>query len=496
MSTQRGAPVATAAPAVATSTGLWPNAVGLTGVLFQSVTLMGPGVAVAFAYGPGISYAGGSFPLALLLAMVGCLLLAISFGQLAIHLPSAGGYYTYISRGLGRSTGFLAGWIGIPAYLLFLPLNLIAAGFALQSASGGSLPWWMAGIAIAVLMALLTFFGVRLSLRTLVVLGAIEIGVILLLSGFLIATANDNTLQAFTPATWAHGRGGVTGVLVGTVIGFLVFTGFESAAMLAEESRHPRRIVPRALILSVVLIGLFFVVAAYAGLAGYGFDHIGTTRQAGTYLGDSPTPWFTLGQRAWGSIGKDIIQLVVLESLLANVAAGYTALSRIVFAMGRSGALPSMFGRANRRFRTPTLAIFLGALVTIGVALWEASVYGAPPNSFFLLVDTAAYFVLLAYIGVSLAVPFYYLRERRAEFSVLRHAIIPVVTVALLVIVLASQFLFALPPDHYPGLLPQYLGTIIAGGWLILGIVRLLVLRARNPKALEAGERIYVESPE
>jgi amino acid transporter len=492
MSVERGALAATAA---ATSASLRPNAVGLTGVLFQSITLMGPGVAVAFAYGPGITYAGGSFPLALLLAMIGCLLLAISFGQMAIHLPSAGGYYTFISRGLGRSTGFLAGWIGIPAYLLFLPLNLIAAGYALQSASNGALPWWVFGTAVAILMALLTFFGVRLSLRTLVVLGAIEIGVILLLSGFLIAhPADGNTLQAFTPAQWAHGRGGITGVLVGTVIGFLVFTGFESSAMLAEESRNPRRIVPRALLLSVVLIGLFFVVAAYAGLAGYGFNHIGTTRAAGTYLGDSPTPWFTLGQRAWGTSGKYITELVVLESLLANVAAGYTALSRLAFAMGRAGALPSWFGRAHRRFRTPTLALAVGTLLTIGIALWEAAVYGAPPNSFFLLVDTAAYFVLLAYIGVSLAVPFYYLRERRAEFSVLRHMTIPVASVLLLVVVLAAQFLFALPPDHYPGILPQYLGAMIAGGWLILGIVRLLVLRARNPQVLEAGERIYLES--
>jgi amino acid transporter len=496
MSTQRGAPVATVAAPPATDTGLRPNAVGLTGVLFQSITLMGPGVAVAFAYGPGITYSGGSFPLSLLLAMIGCLLLAVNIGQMAVHLPSAGGYYTYISRGLGRSVGFMAGWIGLPAYLLFLPLNLIAAGYALQSASDGALPWWVFGIAIALLMALLTFFGVRLSLRTLVVLGAIEIGVFLLLSVFLVATANDNTLQAFTPALWDNGRGGITGVLVGTVIGFLVFTGFESAAMLAEESSNPRRIIPRALVISVALIGLFFVAAAYAGLAGYGFSHIGTAQTPNTYLGDSPTPWFTLGQRAWGTAGKYIVELVVLESLLANVAAGYTALSRIAFAMGRAGALPSWFGRTNRRFRTPTLALFVGALLTIGIALWEAAVYGPPPNSFFLLVDTAAYFVILAYIGVSLAVPFFYLRERRSEFSFLRHALIPLVTVALLVVVLYAQFGFALPPDNYPGLLPQYFAAILAGGWLILGLIRLLVLRARNPQALEAGERVYVEAPQ
>jgi amino acid transporter len=473
--------------------GLRPNAVGLIGVLFQSITLMGPGVAVAFAYGPGITYAGGSFPLALILAMVGCLLLALNIGQLALHLPSAGGSYTFISRGLGRAPGFMAGWIGIPAYLLFLPLNLLAFGFALQSASGE--PWWIFAVVLAVGMALLTFFGVRLSIRTLVVMGAIEIGVFVLLSGFLIAhPAAGNTLEAFTPAQWDHGRGGVQGVLVGTVIGFLVFTGFESAALLAEESRNPRQIVPRALLLSVAGIGIFFVLASYAGLAGYGFTHIGTTRQPHTYLGDSPTPWFTLGQRAWGTAGKYVVELVVLNSLIANVGAGYTALARLAFAMGRAGALPSVFGRVHPRFRTPPMPLAVGALLTIGFAVWSAQVYGQPPSSFYLLVDTAAYCVLLVYVGVSLAVPFYFWRERRSTFSPVRHVVVPLLSVLLLVVVLLAQFFFAIPPDHYPGLLPQYLAGAIDGGWLLVGIIWMLVLRARRPDALAAGERIYLET--
>lgn len=490
-STGSPATVATGAP-TATSVGLRPNAVGLVGVLIQSITLIGPGVAVAFAFGPGITYAGGSFPLAIFLAMIGCLLLAISISSLAIHLPSAGGFYTYISRGLGRSFGFLAGWVSIPAYLLFLPLNLLAFGFAGQGFSG--LPWWIWGAALAIVMGLLTFFGVRLSIRTLVVLGAIEVIVFVVLSIFLIAhPANGNTLLAFTPAQWANGRGGVSGVLVGAVIGVLAFTGFESAALLAEESRNPRQIIRPAIMIAVVLMGAFFVLASYAGLAGYGFDHIGSVTDPHSYLGDSPTPWFTLGTRAWGKAGGYIVGLVVLNSLAANVGAGFTALSRVVFAMGRTGALPSAFGKVHHRFRTPTLALVTGALLTIAIALWSATVYGQPPNSFYVLVDSAAYCVLSTYAAVSLAVPFYYLRQRRDEFRLLPHLVVPVLAALLLVVVLLAQFFLAAKPDNYPGLLPQYLGAIIAGGWLVLGIIRLLMLRARNPQALEAGERIYAE---
>lgn len=491
MSTEPTASSATLAPA-ATSVGLRPNAVGLVGVLIQSITLIGPGVAVAFAFGPGITYAGGSFPLAIFLAMIGCLLLAISIGSLAVHLPSAGGFYTYISSGLGRSFGFLAGWISIPAYLLFLPLNLLAFGFAGQGFSG--LPWWIWGCVLAIIMGLLTFFGVRLSIRTLVVLGTIEVIVFFVLSAFLIAQpANGNNLLAFTPAEWAHGRGGVSGVLVGAVIGVLAFTGFESAALLAEESRNPRKIIRPALLFSVILMGIFFVMASYAGLAGYGFDHIGTVTDPHSYLGDSPTPWFTLGTRVWGKAGGYIVGLVVLNSLAANVGAGFTALSRVVFAMGRTGALPSAFGRVHNRFRTPTLALVVGVLLTIAIALWSAAVYGQPPNSFYILVDSAAYCVLSTYAAVSLAVPFYYLKQRRNEFRAVPHLVVPILAALLLIVVLLAQFFSAAKPDNYPGLLPQYLGAIVAGGWLALGIVRLMILRARNPEALEAGERIYAE---
>src|SRR5262249_131628 len=159
---------------------------------------------------------------------------------------------------------------------------------------------WIFAVALAVVMALLTYLGVRLSLRTLVTMGAIEVGAFVLLSLFLVAHAADgNTLRAFTPALWDHQRGGVSRLLVGPVIAFRFFAGFESAALLAEESRDPRRNVPRAIFLAVIGIGIFFVFASYAGLAGFGFQHIGTTSDTHSYLGAQPTPWFVLATRVW-----------------------------------------------------------------------------------------------------------------------------------------------------------------------------------------------------
>jgi amino acid transporter len=92
------------------SAGLAREAIGLREVLFQSITHMAPAAAVAFSIIVGANYAAGALPLSVLFALVGCLLVAISIGQLARRLPSAGGFYTYAARGLHPAVGFLVGW--------------------------------------------------------------------------------------------------------------------------------------------------------------------------------------------------------------------------------------------------------------------------------------------------------------------------------------------------------------------------------------------------
>lgn len=92
------------------SAGLAREAIGLREVLFQSITHMAPAAAVAFSIIVGANYASGALPLSVIFALIGCLLVAISIGQLARRLPSAGGFYTYAARGLHPAVGFMVGW--------------------------------------------------------------------------------------------------------------------------------------------------------------------------------------------------------------------------------------------------------------------------------------------------------------------------------------------------------------------------------------------------
>src|SRR5260221_13943355 len=85
------------------------NAFVLPGVLFQSVTTMPPASAVSFSLGAAIPYAGGALPLAVLIALIVCSLIALNIGALARYLPSAGGFFTYVGRSLGTQAGWLTG---------------------------------------------------------------------------------------------------------------------------------------------------------------------------------------------------------------------------------------------------------------------------------------------------------------------------------------------------------------------------------------------------
>src|SRR5207247_3070489 len=120
----------------------------------------------------------------------------------------------------------------------------------------------------AVLAFVLTFFGVRISTNAGIILGTLEIIIFVALSFWLIVSAGSgNTAATFNPASSLQpGLGGWQGVLFGMIFAFLAFSGFESAAPLAEESQNPRRTVPRAILLAALCIGIFYVFCSYAGV--------------------------------------------------------------------------------------------------------------------------------------------------------------------------------------------------------------------------------------
>lgn len=180
------------------------DAIGLREVVFQSVTHMAPAVAVAFSITFGITFGGGATALAVVIALVGCLFVALCIGELAKHLPSAGSFYTYTSRGIHPSVGFLVAWMyafiePLVAPILFLQLGFIMAAFVHPKFGWSPDLWWPWALAGSAVVFVLGYLGIQVSARTGTLLGIFEVAVFALLALWLIVKAGgDNTLAVFT----------------------------------------------------------------------------------------------------------------------------------------------------------------------------------------------------------------------------------------------------------------------------------------------------------
>jgi amino acid transporter len=449
------------------------NAIGLPGVLFQSITTMAPASAVSFSLGAAIPFAGAALPLAVLVALVVSSLIALNIGALAKYLPSAGGYFTYVSRGLGPRAGWMTGWLFSLTYLLIVPLQLLVLGPVADSFAShyvhltfGDAGWAVWAMIFAVVVFLLTYFGIRISADAGVILGAIEIVVFAVLAIWLIVAAGStNTAATINPSSsFESNLGGWQGTLHGMIFAFLAFAGFESCAPLAEEASDPRRTVPRAIVIAAISIGLFYILCSYAAVVGWGVDKLSSYSQ-------DPNPWGTMAARVWGTFSFVVI-LAILNSALANANAGVNAASRVLYAMGRAKSLPQPLSHIHHRFRTPDRAIAFTVILGIALTLWPGLVYGAS-TAFGLLGIIITVLILVVYMATCFAVPFFYLREHKAEFNVSRHVLLPAVPFVVLIFPIVAQF--------YPA--PQYplnLAGLICVAWFVLGLIIVAFMAVRK----------------
>ena len=188
------------------------SSIGLADVLFQAITYMAPGVGLAFSIGIAVPISGATLPLSVVVALAACTFCAAAIGQLAKHIPSAGGLYTYAARGIGPKAGFLAGWFYV-AFGIFLPGSLLSLGgwFVngfMDRETGFAPGWWFWGLIFAGIILALTFFDVRMSAKATVILGAIEIIVFFALGAYMVLT-ESNSSAPFTPSEGANGWAGI-----------------------------------------------------------------------------------------------------------------------------------------------------------------------------------------------------------------------------------------------------------------------------------------------
>ena len=416
----------------------------LVDVVAQSVGFMGPVFSIAFLVplvmgiisvtGNG---AGIAAPLSIAIAAVGILAVAWIVAEYAKRIQAAGALYDYVTDGLGQRTGATAG------FLYYVGVTTLGAGLLVLIA--GTIHDTLAGefqftgipvtgwaLILLVFIAIVMFLGVALSTRFQLVLALLSVATVLTFSVYVILKvgSGNNVAAAFNPG---NAPGGWSGIAFGMVYGVLLFTGFETAANLGEETEHPKRDIPRAVLTSVVVVAAFYVICAYAQVAGYGFDVAAFGKNANA-------PLFGLGAPTEaGGFGSTavlrLLELVVILDMLAVLIGISVASSRGIFAMSRDHRFPSALGKVSRR-GTPLNA---SVVVLVFFAIWIAVTRQYP--SLFSIPGYPHYFAMFnfgsAFGGLALAV-IYLLLCVGALRGLRDHARFPMVVVTAVVGILVT----------------------------------------------------------
>jgi amino acid transporter len=468
------------------------DAIGLREVLFQSITDMAPGAAIAASIPAGAALAGGSLPLSVVFALVACLFCAMSIAELAKHMPAAGSLATYAARGLHPSLGFLVAWAYVLAGLLISPLVLLQLGFTTAStinAEWSGYPanlWWPWTILGALIVMVAGLYGVRTSAALGTILGVFEIGVFLVLAVLLVIHAGSaNTVSVFGTGYTPSGYHGITGVFAGSVFTILAFGGFEGAAPLAEEARDPSRTIRRAVLLATLSIGVLYIFTTYAVDVAFGPGKFASFGAAGD------SSWEGLARSLYG-IFWFFVFLAIVNSTVANANAGVNVGSRTMYAMGRIGPFPYALARIALRHRSPYVAILVVTVATIGVSLGLG--FGYDPVTAFNMVGAGIVILLVAnYVIANLSCLGYFTRHRRADFNVFLHVVVPVLGVAAFVpawLTAAGIQVFSfVTPLQKP---VSYVGPAV-GVWMALGIIYLVWLYTRHPERVADVSRVHLD---
>jgi amino acid transporter len=485
-----------------TSVGLRRDAIGLREVLFQSITDMAPGAAIAASIPAGAALAGGSLPLSVVFALVACLFCAWCIGLLAREMPAAGSMATYAARGLHPSIGFLVAWAYVLVGWLIPPLVLLQLGFTTAFTIHSDFPgypanlWWPWSLAGAVIILAAGYYGIRTSARLGTILGVSEIGVFLVLAIFLLVHAGShNTGQVFTTH---YSPTGFSGVIGGSVFTLLAFGGFEGAAPLAEEARNPRRTIRRAVLLATLLIGLLYVFTTYAVDVAFGpkgFTSFST--------GSTGASWEGLARSLYGLFWFFVF-LAIVNSTIANANAGINVASRTSYAMGRIGAFPRFFAQVNAKHRSPVVSIVVAFIITVAVTLGLGLHY--TPTVAFEMVGTGLVILIVAvYILMNAACLGYFGRQARTSrtshagagrtgFNWLSHFIVPVLGIATFVpawLTAAGIKVFSFVTPLAPPL--SYMGPGV-GGFMILGVLYLIYLYATDKRRVADVGLVHLDA--
>jgi amino acid transporter len=408
---------------------------GTLDVTASTVANIGPGIDFYFAFGVIAVTAGVAAPLTILIAGVAVVLLAFTVAEFTKAEPSAGSFITYVETSLGARAGVVTSLLVAVGYTVAIAGVFTMSGgmVALTVAhySSWQPPWEPMTLVLTVAAVWLTARGVKLS--TTAVGLAVLVQVAVMLAVCVVVLIDRRAHLSAIPFSWSHLKGGLGGLSAGFPLALYMYIGWENGPALAEESRDPRRTIPRALYLSVAIGAALFVFFAYATVTGFHYDVAS--------VGRSSVPFLTVADRYLGGVAV-LAWIAGTVSVLATLVSGANSQARMLFDGGRSGLLPAKLGHFRPPGETPVNALLTMAVVGLGIIAvwWAIHVIGVDhgstdPVGLYAECSTMGTIVILfVYLLTTLSLPVFMWRRHRGSFSGVRHVVVPVLGAVTLIV--------------------------------------------------------------
>lgn len=417
---------------------------------------------------------GANVPVAFLLAGLILLLFTAGFSFIAHRLVRSGAFYAYIAEGLGKPCGVGAAYCAVIAYSVFAFGLAAASGYfdaQVFQAVGLKVSWVICAAVSVLLTGWLNYRSMEASSKLLGVIIVVESAVLVVFDASVILAKGWAALPlaAFSPHHWL-----VPGLGISLMTAFSCFVGFESAALYGKEAANPKRSIPLATYVAVLLIGTFYLTTSWIAVGA-----IGTADTKSVAIAHGGTLMLDLITRYEGQAAADIAGILLCTSILATYIAIHAAAARYLHALADEGLLPHALARFDEVRKVPRAAtLFLSALTFLCLGLITLS-HANPYTSIIpVLIGTGTAGIIALQAGAAIAIVVYVFAHRaEAGWWTLAAALCAAagLCVALATVCMNFSLLSNVATLFVAWLPVLYLATFIAG------LVFSLWLRWRRP---------------
>ncbi|MDN5667340.1 MAG: APC family permease [Renibacterium salmoninarum] len=350
------------------------NVLGTAGVALMVIAAAAPLSVLAGVAPLALSIGGIGTPVVYLVAGAVLGLFAVGFIAMVPFVRSTGGFYGFIAAAFGRRAGVGAAIVAVVSYnaLQIGLYGLLGAQASLmfRNLFGWDVPWILPVLATIAVVWFLGFRGINTGARVLALVLAAETAILALLAAAILfrGGANGIGLESFSPeAIFAPG------MAVILTVAFAAFLGFESTALYREEARNPNRTIPRATVVAIAFLALFYSFITWSIVQGFGaaeVQAIAGEELEGLFFGAME---IYLGP--WASAAMSIL---IVISIFASQLAIHNANNRYCYSLAKDAILPPLFGKVHPTFRTPYVAGLLQSALALVIVLSFAAADADP----------------------------------------------------------------------------------------------------------------------